>query len=452
MKTGLPRRVADHLTRSCLFPEPGRALLAVSGGVDSVALMGLMHELAPGHGLELVVAHVDHGILPESPDVAEAVLGLSYRMGIPAHVESLELGPGTSETDARAARYDALRAVAARVNADYLVTAHHADDQVETVLYRVIRGSGPAGLAGIPATGPAGLVRPLLPFHKSELRDWVSTRWGGPGLHVDPTNADRNVDRAWIRHRLLPELRDRFGIEVDQRVLAVGRHASADRRAWSAVLKALPELEFRVRDGLAEVARAPLQKYDKELCEALLRAFAREVGCVLGPARAARLREVVLRAQSGRIVELGHRWVAEIAFGQLRLFRRSRETSPPRDGTRVEWGEEDTGTIHWGQWLISWRRQPAGSLMRRSLTTWVAGTDAWVRGPEPGDRLDPLGGVGRRPVSRLLMEGQIPRSERPAFPVVGSGSDIVWLPGICRARSAVPAPGQLAVRLDASLR
>jgi tRNA(Ile)-lysidine synthetase-like protein len=173
---------------------------------------------------------------------------------------------------------------------------------------------------------------------------------------------------------------------------------------------------------------------------------------VLGPARATRLREAALRAQSGRFVELGHGWVAEIAFGRLRLFRRDRETSSGGDGTRVEWGDEDRGTIRWGRWVITWSRQPAGQLMRCSLTTWVVGSGAWVRRPEPGDRLNPLGGVGRRPVSRLLMEGRVPRSERSAFPVVGCGGDIVWLPGICRAESAAPAPGQLAVRLDASVR
>lgn len=451
-------RLTAHVGRGRLFPEQGRALVAVSGGVDSVALLGVMHELAPRFGLDLAVAHVDHGILSESADVAEAVLGLAFRLGVPGYLRSLNLGPGTSETEARGARYEALRSMARDIGARYILTAHHADDQVETVLFRVLQGSGPAGLAGIPSLGRGGLVRPLLPFRKWELRQWVRTRWEDTWVHDDETNRSPVVDRSWIRHHLLPSLRDRFGEDVEARVLAVSRQADADRAAWSSLLGALPDLEFQAWDDAVEVARAPLQKYDKELCEALLRALAREIGCVLGPARAARLREAALRAQSGRFVELGHGWVAEIAFGRLRLFRqgskttRGRETSPGGDGTRVEWGDEETGTIHWGRWVITWRRQPAGQLTRCSLTTWVVGSDAWVRGPEPGDRLNPLGGVGRRPVSRLLMEGRVPRSKRSAFPVVGCGSDIVWLPGICRAESAAPAPGQLAVRLDASVR
>ena len=165
----LPDRLLEHIRAHALFPEPGIAVLAVSGGPDSLCLLDLLHGLAGAFGLALVVAHVDHGILPDSAAVAARVGAIAGRYGVPAEIERVELGAGASETRARRARYAALRGVQRRVGGRYLVTAHQADDQIETVLYRLLRGSGIAGLAAIRPVGPSGLVRPLLPFRRAEL-------------------------------------------------------------------------------------------------------------------------------------------------------------------------------------------------------------------------------------------------------------------------------------------
>src|SRR5207249_137128 len=136
---------------------------------DSVALLDLMRAVAPGRGLSLVVAHADHGIRADSRTVGQSVGALARRYGLPFEVAELELGPQATETAARRARYAWLAVVREAHAARYLVTAHHSDDQIETILLRVLRGSGPAGLAGMPARGRGGLVRPLLPFTRAEL-------------------------------------------------------------------------------------------------------------------------------------------------------------------------------------------------------------------------------------------------------------------------------------------
>ena len=128
---------------------PGRALVAVSGGPDSVALLDLLNRTRDHHRLELVVAHFDHGIHPESPRVADAVAAFARSLGLPHEVGRAALGPGAGETSARAARYAWLEATRVRLGAAVILTAHHANDQVETVLMRALAGSGPAGLAGM---------------------------------------------------------------------------------------------------------------------------------------------------------------------------------------------------------------------------------------------------------------------------------------------------------------
>src|SRR6266704_5889843 len=268
--TSLLSHLRTHLARTHLLGEPGVALVAVSGGADSVALLDLLHTLAPELGLSLVVAHVDHGIRSDSGTVARAVGELAERYELPFEVGELSLGPDATETVARRARYAWLGEVQRRHGARYLVTAHHRDDQVETILLRLLKGSAPAGLAGIPARGRGGLVRPLLPFTKTRLVAHV-TELGLP-IHDDPANRDPRHLRSWVRTVLLPLVSERLGAGALEDVARAGRAAALERRAWDRVLGPLPDLDRRVHGGGFDVARGVVGGYDNALGVAVLRA------------------------------------------------------------------------------------------------------------------------------------------------------------------------------------
>lgn len=440
--TDLPRRLREHARDAGLFPEPGLALLAVSGGPDSMALLDLCADAREALGVGLAVGHVDHGIHPDSAAVAREVAAQAARYGVPCHTVRLELGPSATETEARRARYRALRGLQRDLGARYLVTGHHADDQVETVLYRVLRGSGVAGLAGIPPTGSDGLVRPLLPFTRRELADWARQR--ALPVHADPANVDPRHDRSWVRQHLLPELRRRFA-DVDDRLLEVAADAARHRRAWSAVLDTLPTLVLARGERWIEVARSPLHGYHKTLSEALLRAAAREVGCRIGPRRAARLLRFVMEGRSGRSLELGDGWRADLVFDRVRVAAAS-EVEDLAERWEVS---GDEGVVRVGGWELRWGLEAPGRIERRSLVTWVPAHQLAVRTWKPGDRMVPLGGVGRRKVRRLLMEARIPFRERRTYPLIVRGDEILWIPGVCRSALAIPDAGGRALRLEA---
>jgi len=442
----LPARVLVHIRENRLFREPGAALVAVSGGADSVALLDVLHTLANELRLALVVAHVDHGILPAGRPVGRTVKQLAEKYGLPFEFTELNLGPETTETEARRARYAWLREVQRRRGAKYIVTAHHEDDQVETIVLRGLRGSAPAGLAGIAARGRGGLVRPLLPFTRGELLAYVAER--GLPVYDDPANRDPRHLRSWVRTTLLPLLNERLGPRLRSDVLAQGRHAASDRRAWDRMLDLVPELALTVEGGGTSftVARASVCGYDNALSVALLRAAARRVGLVLGPTRARRLVALAQRP-SGRRLPLGEGWSAEVAFDRLRVGRDADNAV----GCALErvWPTGERGAALFGGFEIAW--SPAAAPAQIERATWTTWLDdgAWeVRRPARGDSLVPLGGVGHRPLRRLLMEARVPRSARPRYPVVSRGATILWVPGICRSAEGVPAPGTRAVRLD----
>ncbi len=442
----LPARVLAHIRKARLFREPGEALVAVSGGADSVALIDLLRAMAEELRLTLVVAHVDHGILPAGRPVGRTVKQLAEKYGLPFEFNELNLGPETTETEARRARYAWLRDVQKRRGAKYIVTAHHEDDQVETILLRALRGSAPAGLAGISARSRGGLVRPLLPFSRRELADYAHAR--GLAVHDDPANHDPRHLRSWLRTTLLPLLHERLGPTPRLRrdLLALGRHAARDKRAWSRVLDLVPDLGLRVDENGFAVARASVCGYDNALSVALLRAAARRAGLIFGPAKARRLVELAARP-SGRRVPLGDGWTAEVAFDRLHVRRDATFEIDCALERVSQVGER--GSALFGAFEISWSPAAAPQRIERATwTTWVDSTAWEVRPPARGDSVVPLGGIGHRPLRRLLMEARVPRSVRSRYPVVTRGATILWVPGICRSAEGVPAPGTRAVRLD----
>ena len=417
-----------------------RVVIAVSGGSDSLALLHLLHETRSAHGMELVVGHVDHGIHPASAEVARRVIAAANALGIPIVVGRLGLGAGTSETAARAARHTWLQQVRRSERADAVVLAHHADDQVETVLQRVLAGSGLAGLAGMRPRHDT-LLRPLLEFRKGELVAWLAAK--GIASWEDPANRDPVHERSWIRGALLPMLSEREPA-VPERLRRLARHAAVDRAAWEAALDTLPGLDPQGSAGRLSVAALPLAAYDSALASTLLRAAARRVGCVLGPRRAERLLAMVRGGRSGATLELGGEWRAELSFGRI-CFHRVAVTPAPIALRGAQ------GQRSWGAWRVSWRRAPAPAKLRRDgWVGWFIGEEATLRAPLPGDRLVPLGGTGRRAVARLLQEARIERSRRVGWPILEVEGNIEWVGGICRGAGALPAGGDNALMIEVS--
>ncbi len=184
---------------AALWRGEGRLGLAVSGGPDSLALLLLAHAALPGR---VAAATVDHGLRAESANEAAMVGQVCAAIGVPHQTLSVAVEPGNIQSRARAARYAALAGWMQQQQLEALATAHHADDQAETLLARLGRGSGVAGLAGVRARGqvpgtPLPLLRPLLGWRRDELGGVVAA--AGLVAVADPSNADDRFDRARIR-------------------------------------------------------------------------------------------------------------------------------------------------------------------------------------------------------------------------------------------------------------
>jgi len=206
-------------------------LAAVSGGVDSVALLRALAALKTGGEGRLYVGHFNHGLRGGESEEDERFVGeLCRQLDLPCKVGHVAGGQAVTdsgdglEAAARATRYEFLQQTAARLGARYVVTAHTADDQAETILHRIIRGTGIGGLAAMVRARPLGpaatLIRPLLEVRRSELKAYLSGL--GQRYRSDSSNVDVRFTRNRIRHELLPLLAERFNPGVVDAVLRLG--------------------------------------------------------------------------------------------------------------------------------------------------------------------------------------------------------------------------------------
>ncbi len=398
----------------------------------------------PDEASTLIVAHVDHGIHPESGAVAELVVRAATTRGLPMIVGRLALGPAASETRARTARLAWLRDLRRETGARWILTAHNADDQRETVLMRLLRGSGPAGLAGISARG-RGFARPLLRFSAAALRRHASER--GLEFWEDPANRDPRHLRSWLRGSLIPVIAARLP-DLSDRLDDARRNAARNRRAWTESLDRWPGLAHRRVDGVHSVEWSVLMALPAALRTSLAQALIRTAGGSAGGRGVARALRALVRGASGSSADLGDGWRLELAFGRLRALR-PRSTRMPV--AQVLAG--GAGELPWGPWTIRWGPGIApGRQERDARTAWFIPGTLVVRSWRAGDRLAPLGGSGHRLAARCFQDARVAASARSRWPVLAAQEDgeLAWIPGVCRSALRVPKAGAPALRVELS--
>jgi len=416
-------------------------LVAVSGGADSVALLHLLHALAPSWRLTLHVVHVDHGLRPDSAADAAFVRELGARLGLPVEVERVHVGPGSVEAAARTARYAALEAWAERLGAARIAVGHTLDDQAETVLMRVLDGAGVRGLAAIPPVR-GRIIRPLVEIRREAVRAMLTAE--GVAWVEDPANRDPKFLRNRIRHELLPLLAASYATDVVEALARVARLAresvdALDRAATLELerLTAVEEGGFPSPTDAITLSRSALAALPVSVAAEVLRQAAARLGS-RAPLRAwahRGLRRVLAEPPPRRPFRLGGLGV-EVSGDRIRVGARPGPALPSRTLTvpgRLELPEIDRA--------LEARLLPAAGYAVSRAADQVAFDAAGlprtllVRARRRGDRLVAFGG-GERRLKSLLIDAGIPRWDRNRLPLVEAGGQILWIAGLRRAAAA----------------
>ena len=428
--------VEDFLRRHGLLRPGGGLLVAFSGGPDSTALLWALSRVAPAHGLPVFAAHLDHALDSGSAARAARARALARELAVPLVEERLaggELARGHAglEAAARRRRYRFLRRAKAECGADWIAVGHHRDDQIETVLLRLLFGSGLTGL-GAMAPIAADVVRPLLDLSRDDLRHAV--RRLGLETATDPGNEDRSRARNRVRHELLPALRGApdFSTDVLLAAAAAARGATARLRGELARRLRLRRLE---RAAGAEIELDAFRALPVELRPFALDALRRAAGAeYAAPAAARGDLERRLASSEGIGCDCGDGWRWSAARGRLRLARpRAREVpefsytlkapgelSIPEVGSRFRLSEAEPAP-----WMFR------GSTYRAAMSLPLeAGQKVLIRNRRPGDRMRPLGCSYRRKLKDLLIDRRLERDRRDELPLLVVAGKIAWVPGV----------------------
>lgn len=451
--SALRSRVADYCRRHGLLDGARTVLVAVSGGADSVACLDILSACF-GDRVALHVAHLDHGLRDESGADAAFVEDLAASRSLPFHAGRADCGAlardeGTSiEEAARSARRRFLLETADRVGADRIATGHHLDDQAETVLIRLFRGSGTTGLAAIRPIADDRWIRPLLSVTRAEIDAYVGD--SALAWRTDPTNVDESILRNRIRHRLMPLVKSEFADRVPEALARAADILREDDDCLDAITLDASKTVICARSSRKFALDGPrFFGYHVAVQRRLIRALLGQAG--LSPRRIehalidrvlTRLREGpgsiqvspdLTACRAGRLILLGAAappFEERVRSGLNRIASIDASMSVddvPKPGFPARFDK----TTPYEIWFDR-GRLPQGMVLRQ------------VR---PGDRIRAFGGPGTASVSDLLIDRKVPRLVRDEVPVLADGSEVHWVVGIrAGERSRVTASSEHAVR------
>lgn len=425
------RDLAAHVA-SRLLPvtRPGdRVLLALSGGVDSVVLLDILTRVSKRLGLRLRAMHVNHQLSPNASSWASFCRRLCRARGVPCVVKRVEVARGNStERAARDARYAALTSA----RADFVALAHNADDQAETVLLQLLRGSGVKGLSAMPVVTSArpALVRPLLDVTRTEIEAYAARHaleW-----IEDESNASGAYLRNWLRHEIAPR--------IAERVPAYRTVLSRAARHFADAATLLDDLARIDADGEQGLSVARLKALAPARARNLLRYALREQGFRMPDED--RLNEALRQGLSARgdarlEVDLGDCVIRR--KGDTLRFTAPRRSSPSK-AILVWRGEREIALPHLDGVLAMQPARGTGMSLARLQAQPVT-----IRTREGGERLRPASNRPTRSVKNLLQEADVAAWERDRLPFIYSGDALACIPGVAVDHRFAAAAGEESI-------
>jgi tRNA(Ile)-lysidine synthase len=446
----MPERFHNTLAQSGAIPPGSNVLVAVSGGADSVALLLLLHHVSASMELHLEAAHLDHALRASSGEDARFVMQLCAGLGIPLTLERRDVAELTRQRKAN------LEEVAREVRREFLVSTaqaractlialgHHADDQAETFLMRLLRGSGVAGLAGMRMIS-LPFVRPLLPFRRADLLVYLEQ--SQVAWRDDASNRDTAFTRNRIRHDLLPLL-ETFNPNIGCQLAGLCEQLQQDNEFWSSLVTAELARCGRWQGDSFTLGCPQLLELAPALAGRMVRAALQQIRGDLRDLTAGHVADVLKLVSAGPPqgeLDLPRAWVAR-RYDRL-LFCKKR----PENAVPFELLLDGPGIY----------RLPDGRDLKLGLIGQALGESAGavefsaasvpfplqLRNWRPGDRLRPSGMSGTKKLQDLFVDLKLNREDRKAALLLLMGDETLWVIGLRRSAGRRPKTGDAVLRI-----
>ena len=435
---------------SCLLPENACLLLAVSGGADSTCLLHLLAALRQGFDIRLHVAHLDHKLRgAESAADADYVRDLADSLDIPLTVDTADVRSYKNknkislEEAAREVRYTFLAQTAASIGTEYIATGHTLDDQVETILMHIIRGTGIKGLVGLKPAAEwhlsgcsFNLIRPLLTVSRRETAAYCKKHRLIPRL--DSTNLSLSPLRNRIRQQFVPLLKG-YNSGIADVLLRTAAIAADETEFLDAEAARLWQSVVQEKKNMLVLDRKAIDELHPALKRHLLRAAIEGLLGSLKDIEARHIEEIMttLDKQAGKYINLPGGLVFYVDYERYLLGRESAGLCP-YPVISGEYPLKVPGETQLAGWRVEAAvidKDTAGAI-EQGCNDFIAYLDLGkikgelkIRQRKPGDRFQPLGMKEGKKVNQFMINEKIPNPWRPRIPIVATAQQILWLVG-----------------------
>ncbi|MDR2609984.1 MAG: tRNA lysidine(34) synthetase TilS [Clostridiales Family XIII bacterium] len=467
----VPQLVRDTIERHDLVENGDHIVCGLSGGPDSVCLFHILSELSDEMGFTLSAVHVNHGFRPGAADEDQQyVRELCARLGIPLTVKAVDVTAlaaergETPEEAGRAVRYEAFAEEARRWETAQdqkgdgstvrIAVAHNRNDQAETVLMRLIRGTGTDGLAGMPyrRRDEYGyeIIRPLLDADRTEIEAYCA----GHDLRPcrDHTNDEPKYFRNSVRLKLLPFLTETFGPNIPDALLRLAANAAEDKGYFAAVVEeAIDEFaDFGGGEtgGYKTESAAPGVSFPLEILRGihpavrrrLITALFAEIGLVqdIEAVHLAAADALIEKGETGKSLDFPGGYRLEISYGNAVCAQKDR---PPVQNCIQNCTKEPSPCVREytddsGRRVLEARAGDATALFDAAALNAAGLTPEW-RTRRDGDFMRPKGMDGTKKLQDIFTDKKVPRADRDAIMLLAAGSEILWIPNIRISREYI---------------
>ncbi len=438
------QEVMDTIRKHGMIDKGDRILAAVSGGADSVCMLHALNTIKKSIGFEIYCAHLNHCLRGDAADNDEKfVVDLCKRLDIPVFTKSVDVAALanekklTTEEAGRLARYEFFKELSQKHKINKTATAHNKDDKAETVLMRIIRGTGTDGLKGIAYVRDDGIIRPLLDIPRADIEEYC--RANNLSFCTDATNADNDYTRNKIRNKLLPFIEQNFNPNIKESLCRLSDNSSEDadflngyaKRLYMRLCNPLPG------DGPVALHIESLNMVDRSIASRVLKIAADEVkrGIRLEKKHIDGLFDIITK-QTGASIDLPDGVVASVQYGWISFVDKTvlPEIIKEKDAFFVGIAPHQAVFVEALDKNISLRIENAKDYKCKINETAISydlieGQPLFLRNRRSGDRIVWFPDGKTKKIKNILIDEKIPQKDRDKIPLLCTGTEVLAIVG-----------------------
>lgn len=439
------KKVLTYIEDNSLIKAGDRILVALSGGPDSVCLLNLLIELRDNLKIEIGAAHLNHMLRGKDALGDEAyVREICERYNIPCYVKQVDINKYakenklSSETAGRDARYNFFDEIISKHGFNKIATAHNANDQAETILFRLMRGTGLEGLGGIKASRDDKIIRPILCLSRDEVESYIEEKHLNP--RIDKSNFEKIYNRNKIRLDMLPYIKEHFNNDIVQTLNRMSILLQKDNDYLENLSKDYYNKYCFIIDDSMVIKHEAFDE-DEAIISRVIRYALVEHSKSSYDFEMKHINEVIQLAKknSGKRVDLPNKIYAENIYGDIYIKKKvKKEKTDIKSEIIIDKQELDGKVIQFNDYKIEFSiitNNDEKVLFNKDKLKKYFDLDSIensvvIRKRKDGDKITPLGMKGSKKLKDIFINEKIPKEERDYIPIVEFDGNIAWVTGI----------------------